>query len=201
MHAKEKKMIKQVKKGDDAALEELFALYQPLVNKVLKGYYLRHYDQKDWQQEAMIICYEAAMVYSERKGNFAGLYKAKLTNHARTLVRYHTALRRRTYNNSISLERIDLQGINEPKRSELAIPINDTYNNFVKSLSRLELIALLTILGEVSVEYVIDQLNIGAAQLLRARSRTIQKMRNVLLVCLFVADQRKVRYNNRCRIF
>lgn len=82
MHAKEKKMIKQVKKGDDAALEELFALYQPLVNKVLKGYYLRHYDQKDWQQEAMIICYEAAMVYSERKGNFAGLYKAKLTNHA-----------------------------------------------------------------------------------------------------------------------
>ena len=180
MHAKEKKLIKQVKKGDDAALEELFALYQPLVNKVLKGYYLRHYDQKDWQQEAMIICYEAAMVYSERKGNFAGLYKAKLTNHARTLVRYHTALRRRTYNNSISLERINLQGINEPKRSELAIPINDTYNNFVKSLSRLELIALLTILGEMSVEYVIDQLNIGAAQLLRARSRTIQKMRNVL---------------------
>ena len=161
MQAKEKKLIKQVKRGDDEALKELFTLYQPLVNKVLKGYYLRHYDQNDWQQEAMIICYEAAMVYSERKGNFAGLYKTKLTNHARTLVRYHTALRR-------------------PKRSELAIPIDDTYNNFVKSLSRLELIALLTILGEMSVEYVINHLNIGAAKLLRARSRTIQKMRNVL---------------------
>lgn len=180
MQAKEKKLIKQVKRGDDEALKELFTLYQPLVNKVLKGYYLRHYDQNDWQQEAMIICYEAAMVYSERKGNFAGLYKAKLTNHARTLVRYHTALRRRTYNNSVSLEKLDLQSINEPKRSELAIPIDDTYNNFVKSLSRLELIALLTILGEMSVEYVINHLNIGAAKLLRARSRTIQKMRNVL---------------------
>lgn len=180
MKVKEKDLIRQVKLGDDEALEKLFTLYQPLVNKVLKGYYLRHYDYKDWQQEAMIICYESALVYSNNKGNFAGLYKTKLTNHARTLVRYHTAKRRCVYNNSISLDSINLQSINEPKCSELAIPINDTYNNFVKSLSRLELIALLTILGEMSVEYVVNHLNIEAVKLMRARSRTIQKMRNVL---------------------
>lgn len=180
MQTKENELIKQVKKGDDEALKELFELYQPLVNKVLKGYYLRHYDQNDWQQEAMIICYESAMVYSGQKGNFAGLYKAKLTNHARTLVRYHTALRRKMYNTSVSLDRAKLQSINEPKLSQLAIPIGVTYNNFVKSLSRLELIALLTILGEMSIEHVINHLNIEAVKLLRARSRIIKKMRNVL---------------------
>ena len=75
---------------------------------------------------------------------------------------------------------VEIQGIQEPRRSELAIPINDTYNEFVKSLSRLELIALMTIIGEMSAEYVIDHLKIEAIQLIRARSRALQKMRKAL---------------------
>ena len=161
MKVKEKTLIKKVKAGDDEALEKLFVLYKPLVNSVVKKYYLGHYDRNDWEQEAMIVCYEAALVYSSEKGNFSSLYKTKLSNHARTLIRYN-------------------KGIQEPRRSELAIPINDTYNEFVKSLSRLELIALMTIIGEMSTEYVINHMKIEAIQLIRARSRTLQKMRKVL---------------------
>jgi RNA polymerase sporulation-specific sigma factor len=180
MRVKERKLIKKVKAGDDEALEKLFVLYKPLVNSVVKKYYLGHYDRNDWEQEAMIICYEAALVYSSEKGNFGSLYKTKLSNHARTLIRYNNAFKRQVYDQSISWESVKIQGIQEPRRSELAIPINDTYNEFVKSLSRLELIALMTIIGEMSAEYVIDHLKIEAIQLIRARSRTLQKMRKVL---------------------
>lgn len=180
MKVKEKKLIKQIKAGDDTALEKLFSLQKPLVNAILKKYYLSHYDRKDWEQEAMIVCYEAALVYSSKRGDFGGFYRIKLNNHARTLVRYHLAVRRQVYSNCISWESAKAHGIHEPVRSELAIPVDDTYNNFVKSLSRLELIALLTILGEVSTEYAIDNMKVEAVQLIRARSRTIRKMRNVL---------------------
>lgn len=177
---KEKKLIKKVKAGDDEALEKLFTLYKPLVNSIMKKYYLGHYDRNDWEQEAMIICYEAAIVFSSEKGNFCSLYKTKLTNHARTLIRYNTAFKRQIYDQSVSWESVKIQGIQEPMRSELAIPINETYNEFVKSLSRLEIIALMTIIGEVTTEYAIDHMNVEAVQLIRARSRTLQKMRKVL---------------------
>lgn len=102
MRVKERKLIKKVKAGDDEALEKLFVLYKPLVNSVVKKYYLGHYDRNDWEQEAMIICYEAALVYSSEKGNFGSLYKTKLSNHARTLIRYNNAFKRQVYDQSIS---------------------------------------------------------------------------------------------------
>lgn len=177
---KEEKLIKKVQAGDDQALEKLFQLYAPLVNSIVKQFYLHHYDRNDWDQEAMIVCYEAALVFSPQKGKFGSLYKTKLSNHARTLVRYNMARRRQIYSQSIPLEQANIQGVNEPRRSGLSIPIDETYNNFVNSLSHVELIALLTIIGEISTEYAIDHLNIEAMKLVRARSRTLQKMRKVL---------------------
>ena len=38
----------------------------------------------------------------------------------------------------------------------------------------------MTIIGEMSAEYVIDHLKIEAIQLIRARSRALQKMRKAL---------------------
>lgn len=137
-----------------------------------------HYDHDDWEQEALIICYESVLVFSDKKGKFGSLYKTKLSNHARTLVRYNTALRRQVYSHSVSLDN-NLR-IQEPKRSELLTPVKMTYQDYVKSLSRLEAIALLTVLGEISVEYVVNNLEIEYMQLVRARSRAIHKMKNVL---------------------
>lgn len=37
MRAKEKRLINKIKAGDDQALKELFLLYKPLVNSVLKN--------------------------------------------------------------------------------------------------------------------------------------------------------------------
>lgn len=181
MKTNEEALIKRVKAGDDQALKKLFSLYKPLVSSILKKYYLYHYEYKDWQQDALIICYEAALIYSAEKGRFGSLYKTKLSNHARTLVRYNMALRRQVYSKTVSWEKVDMSVIQEPRRFELAIPIDDTYNNFVKSLSRLELIALLIVLGEMSTEYAVEKFGLEAMQLVRARSRTLQKMRNVLL--------------------
>ena len=174
----EEKLINKAKMGDDQALKELFFLYKPLVNSILKKYYLHHYDRDDWEQEALIICYESVVVFSGKKGSFGSLYKTKLSNHARTLVRYNNELRRQIYNHSVSLD--SNLCIQEPGRSELITPVKTIYHEFIESLSRLELIAVLTILGEISVEYVINNLKIEYMQLVRARSRAIQKMRNVL---------------------
>ncbi|AEG39746.1 DNA-directed RNA polymerase subunit sigma [Lactobacillus kefiranofaciens] len=181
MKAREKKLIKKVKAGDSQALEELFSLYKPLVGAVVKNYYVSHYEWKDWQQDAMIICYETALVFNSKKGDFCSFYRTKLFNHARTLVRYTMATRRKINHEAVSWEMVREHGqISEPMQSPLAIPVDETYNTFVKNLSRLELISLQTILGEISMEYAIDHLGIEAIKLVRARSRTLRKMRKVL---------------------
>lgn len=63
----EEKLINKAKMGDDQALKELFFLYKPLVNSILKKYYLHHYDRDDWEQEALIICYESVVVFLVKK--------------------------------------------------------------------------------------------------------------------------------------
>ncbi|MDF7638358.1 sigma-70 family RNA polymerase sigma factor [Lactobacillus sp. ESL0791] len=174
-------LIKRIRQNDDQALPELCFYYQPLINNVKKSYFVRDYDDQDWDQEAMIVCHQAAIDYSPDKGHFGSYFKRRLNNHATSLLRRDLAYRRRASKEAISWEAFltteDACSFMPQINYFLSIPASESYTEFLDSLSNLEMKALLVILGEVSLEEVeIDRLT-----LIRARSRVMQKLRKVLL--------------------
>ncbi|RMC45236.1 sigma factor [Lactobacillus sp. ESL0230] len=182
--AEEATLINQVKNGKEDALKKLYIRYQPLVNSIINKYYLRCYDKQDWEQDALFICYQSAISYVDGKGKFASYYKTRLTNHAKTLVRYENAYRRRALTQSISIEKAVASGlrplqVNQVSPSE--VPLNDQLAEIIDHLSDLEGIALLVVLGIVPQEEVLANLKIEKKSLIRAKSRLVQKMRYHLL--------------------
>ncbi|BDR60837.1 sigma-70 family RNA polymerase sigma factor [Lactobacillus xylocopicola] len=181
---REDKLILQTKAGDDDALKKLYYLYQPLINSVKQKYHVRDYDSQDWDQEALIICHQSAINYDCQRGRFSSYYKTRLTNHAKSLVRYNTAYRRRALLQSVSLETAQENGLGPLHRdqvSESQVPLTESLTEVVANLSNLEMNALLVTLGMASPEDVIELLAVDHKALGRARSRLLQKMRATLL--------------------
>lgn len=180
----EAELIRQIKEGDDEALINLCQLYKPLINKIKSIYHVRYYDNQDWEQDAMIICHESATSFDLNKGKFSSYYKTRLTNHARSLVRYDNAYRRQALKQSISLEtakKNHILPLNKSFASIPEIPLSENIAILTARLSDLEINALLVGLGIKDQEDVINNLKISQLTLARARSRLVQKMRQTLL--------------------
>ncbi|WEV70524.1 sigma-70 family RNA polymerase sigma factor [Lactobacillus sp. ESL0785] len=180
----EKELIEQIKLGNDEALRQLCCYYQPLINNLERQYFIRSYDRQDWQQDAMIICYETALNYDSARGKFGSYFKTRLTNHIKTLLRYEMAYRRRALAQSISLEAAvesGLSSLHQPLTQAIEIPLSEKFAELLTQLSDLEIKALLIILGKWSQEEALKKLKIEQITLIRARSRLMQKMRQALL--------------------
>lgn len=182
--AYEQELIGQVQAGNDDALIKLCYFYRPLINSVKQKYFVRFYDSQDWDQDALIVCYQAAMSYEQDKGKFGSYFKIRLHNHAKSLLRYDMAYRRRAFAQATSLEAAAAKGI-EPLHQETTqlaeIPISEKFTELCAQLSDLEIKTLLIVLGVWHQEEVLQKLQIEQITLVRARSRLMQKMRKTLL--------------------
>ncbi|WEV43280.1 sigma-70 family RNA polymerase sigma factor [Lactobacillus sp. ESL0684] len=179
----EAELIKQIKAGSDDALENLFHYYQPLVNNVKCKYYVRGYDRQDWQQDALIECYQAVMAYESSKGRFGSYFKKRLDNHAKTLIRRDQAYRRKTLTQSITFETAIKNGLtpmNQQFSADSKIPMSEYFAELIPKLSDLEKLSLLISIGILQQEEVIKKFQIEQMTIIRARSRLIQKMRKTL---------------------
>lgn len=175
--------IEQIKAGKTDALKNLCNLYRPLINSVKRKYYVRSYDSQDWDQDAMIICYAAVMNFDQAKGKFSSYYKTRLLNHAKSLVRYETAYRRKALSQSVSLESAVECGLRPLCNScsiTSEIPMSESLEELVSNLSQMENIALLIVLGVYQSDEVMKRLKISQLALARARARLFRKMRSVL---------------------
>lgn len=184
VNADETNLISQIKEGKDDALVKLYQLYYPLVYSVKQKYYVRYYDDQDWNQDALIICHASAMNFDQSKGRFGSYYKTRLTNHAKTLVRYDSAYRRKAMNQSVSLDAAKEKGLEPIAKSVISpseIPLSESLASLIASLSDLEISALLIELGIIDIEDALQKLKVERVTILRARSRVSRKMRHVLL--------------------
>lgn len=82
--------------GDAQAIEYLCQQYRPVLVRLQRMYWLRLYDDDDWQQEARWICYLAAQQYDARYHlTFGRFYQMQLKHRIITLLRQQFALKRR----------------------------------------------------------------------------------------------------------
>jgi len=60
-------LIKQVKKGEEAAFEHLFHRYEPLIAKIAQSYYVRGYESEDFYQIGALAFYLAVLNFEEKE--------------------------------------------------------------------------------------------------------------------------------------
>ncbi|WP_125604321.1 sigma-70 RNA polymerase sigma factor region 4 domain-containing protein [Lapidilactobacillus bayanensis] len=174
--------------GDSLALEALVAKYQPMIQATIKRFYLRMFDQDDWQQEARIVCYETCLLYeTQRNCQFGAFYKLRFDHHVRNLVRHELAVKRQSNRNNFSLEEMLISetfpGFTVPaERESRALPAFDlaayltTLSNF--EFQSFQVILNLRASADVCHEYDCDQL-----QVKRAIARCKKKLQLYLATC------------------
>ncbi|MBP2058853.1 RNA polymerase sporulation-specific sigma factor [Lactobacillus colini] len=132
-------LIQLVKQGDSDALLELARRYAGVIYNVKNRYYIRGYDEEDWRQDALLICYQACCSFDVKKGKFGAFLKSYLTNHACTLLRHELAKLREPYRRSVSYEKLLSSG-SVDEEFIMPMSINQAIlDEYLNSLSHVEI--------------------------------------------------------------
>lgn len=181
----ELKLILAVQEGgDSAALEALVTKYKPMIVCAQQQYFIKLFDDSDWEQEARIVCYETCLLFqASRDCQFGAFFKLRFYNHIRSLLRHDMALKRRCNQESLPLENylaeegsygsVDyMTDVNQAAFFELS--------QFLKTLSYFELQAFRVLLRQITAADACVTLHCSETQLQRAIDRCHAKMRNFL---------------------
>lgn len=181
---KEMNLISAILNGNEDKLIVLFEKYRPLTEAVKRKYFLKDYDDSDWEQEALIVCLEAVRSYDPAKGEFGSYYKKKLFNQVSSLVRAYYTDRRRAYTLSDSIGEVNDHGesiLFYGQEQAIDYSLEEAYDEFYASLSEAELAAFSVSLGRKSLEEVKDELGLNREQLRRAKNRAYHKFKKIVL--------------------
>lgn len=175
----DEELILLVRNKDSGALKELMKRYQGIAINVQKRFYLRSYDYQDWNQDSLLICYQSCKNYDfEKGGKFGAFFKTNLVNHACSLLRHETAKRREPYRKAASYElMVEVGKIQEEGSILQLIPNNKIFEEYVLSLSDLEVLALLHHLGKLDDKKLNE---LTKSQLQQAKHRCKKKLERLL---------------------
>lgn len=179
----EETLINNIRLGNEDALIKLAKQYKPMIEKTRQQYYIRDYDEQDWEQEAIIACYKSVVAFSGEKGKFGPFYAKNFRNRILNILRFSLANRRRAHTCASSLDKLpNIEGLLKEAMyySINEVPVSESYQNFYESLSQIEFIAFLIIIGKYSTAEAVNKWQISVVQLNRARSRVYHKLRKVL---------------------
>lgn len=173
--------------GSSDALEQLVAKYQPMIQATINRFYLRMFDQDDWQQEARIVCYETCLLYeTQRNCQFGAFYKLRFDHHVRNLVRHELAIKRQSNRQNISLEEMMIaetfpNGFTPAQRETHALPEFDL-TEYLALLSNFEFESFQVVLNLRREQDVCHEYNCDQIQIKRAIARCHKKLRLYLAV-------------------
>lgn len=168
-------LINLVKEDKNSkALESLVERYRPMIDNLYFQYKIGLYDQSDWYQEALIVCYATCKIFDGTSGSkFGSFFKLKFKNHIIDIVRRENTVKRQANQLACSYEQV----ITDENSNEFVrnyVHLLDTSSHFeemVKELSKLELIALQFLLGELKMHIACEMAMCDTSQLGRAANR------------------------------
>lgn len=106
-------LIRNAAAGDADALERLCYQYRPVLLNLRQLYWLRLYDDDDWEQEARWVCFLAAKDYDAYYHlSFGRFYKMRLKHHIITLLRQQLAVKRRCDQYAMRYHNLDNIAVN-----------------------------------------------------------------------------------------
>lgn len=136
------RLISAAAAGDSNAFEHLFYLYRPMLKKIQQQYYLYELDDDDWDQEARIVCFQAAQHYRrDTRLTFGRYYQRCLLCRVYTLIRHQNAKKRQIDRHTVSLEVDDIKQRLEAEGTLQTVNwsmIRASAPDFISQLSELE---------------------------------------------------------------
>lgn len=105
MEIDENKLIERYKQGDEFALEEIFKINKPLINSIVRKYFLIGAEIDDLMQEGMIGLYRAIISYDGKKdANFKTYAKICIERMVLNAIKSANSKKNIPLNNSIALD-------------------------------------------------------------------------------------------------
>lgn len=105
---------KRLEELDDAAFEEMFSQYLPVIYNMQSRYVIRDFDHDDWLQEGRIALNDAIHSYRKGHGTTFGLYyKMIFENRIRSLLRRQQAKKRLAQQQAVSIEKVGAETFSE----------------------------------------------------------------------------------------
>lgn len=174
-------LIKLVNENNNEALNTLFYRYLGIVHNIKNKFFLRDYDQDDWYQEGLIVCYDSCRQFDFERGNsFGAFFKTNLTNRAYSLLRRELAQRREGYRRAVSYEGLLAGELVQDQAVEMQVAVADNgLEKFVETLSHVEVVVFLHYLGYLSKKEL-DLMGITKTQIQQAKHRCKQKFLRAL---------------------
>ncbi|WP_164509443.1 sigma-70 family RNA polymerase sigma factor [Companilactobacillus jidongensis] len=168
-------LIKLVKEdANSIALESLVERYRPMIDNMYFQYKIGLYDQNDWYQEALIVCYATCKIFDGASGSkFGSFFKLKFKNHIIDIVRRENTVKRQANQLACSYEQVIIdESPNEFIKNYVHLLDTSSYlEQAVEDLSKLELIALQFLLGELKIHIACELAMCDTRQLHRAANR------------------------------
>lgn len=177
-------LIFQLQSGDDSVFPELLERCEALLRKSIYRRFIKGYDREDLYQEACLILVECVEKYDFYRGMSFNQYVClSMDNHFNRMIRWHNALKRKTFKDSVSLEGVmEEQGYQLTGRSESIQPedkpiVNETMEEYINVLSSFEKEVLLYCYQGYSYEKIAEELKCGRETVMSAKHRCTKKYR------------------------
>ncbi|WP_125761723.1 hypothetical protein [Companilactobacillus hulinensis] len=183
MNSFEIELIRLVKEKNDTALESLVDRYRPMIDNLYFQYKIGLYDRNDWYQEALMVCYATCLIFDGASGSkFGSFFKLKFKNHIIDIVRRENTFKRQANQFACSYEKI-IADDNSTEFIQNYVHLLDTSSYLeeaISDLSKLELVALQFLLGELKLQIACDIGGCNSKQLNRAANRCRMKIMQYL---------------------
>ncbi|WP_334329042.1 sigma-70 family RNA polymerase sigma factor [Companilactobacillus sp. HBUAS59699] len=169
--------------ANSLALESLVERYRPMIDNLYFQYKIGLYDKNDWYQEALIVCYATCQIFDGTSGSkFGSFYKLKFKNHIIDIVRRENTVKRQANQLACSYEQIitDENPTEFVKNHAHLLDTSSHLQQAVQELSKLELIALQFLLGEIKIHIACEMAMCDVRQIHRAASRCKDKFTKYL---------------------
>lgn len=101
----EEKLLQKAQVGNEEAIEQLFSIYKPLVNKIARSYFLTGGDVEDLVQEGMIGLFKAIKNFKEDKNaSFKTFATTCIKNQIQSAVRVASSEKNMILSTALSIE-------------------------------------------------------------------------------------------------
>lgn len=173
-------LVKLIKiDGNEDALVRLYNKYHWILLNVKRRSYIRMMSDEDWEQEGMLVCYEAALCYDEARGSWRSFYRVKLLNWSKTPLRRTLCARRVGNQRAISYDGDEvLKETCLGCEQACEIPLSTSYEKIIGSLTQRELAGLLVFTGAYELHEVCQRYGYKPESVLKTKSALRKRLLN-----------------------
>lgn len=181
-------LVRRIQQGEGELFPLLLEKSEPLLKRAVYRRFIKGFEREDLYQEACMVLVETVEKYESAKGMSFNQYACLcLDNHFHRMIRWHNAIKRQSFRDSLSLEKvIEEQGFQLVAESSVFMPadlpiIEETVDEYLTCLSAFERAVCISCYSGCSYDDTAVQLNCSRQKVINAKHRCTDKFRKLFI--------------------